>query len=145
MPDPTTTTAAATTLALGVVAVPTLSLFGQSLGLRPDYLLAGFAGSVAAMGLLNTVPSTGDTWRNLVRDSWTRSWTALCSALVAGYATPLVALLNGVLSKDMPPELLGGMAFVTGAGAQRILAGLVANARTAPPGQAQPPQEGGKP
>ncbi len=48
MPEPSLSTVAIMTGA--AAAVPTLVVFGVSLGLRPDVLLAGFSGSVAAMG-----------------------------------------------------------------------------------------------
>lgn len=125
MPEPTSTTAGFATLASQAVAVPVLTAFGISLGLRVDVLLAGFCGSVAAMGLLNTVPSTGDSWRNLVRDTGKRFTVAVCSSLFAGYATPLLALINGI-----PPALLLSVAFVAGGGAQYLMGRLIAQTRT---------------
>ena len=56
MPEPTTTTAVVT-LAAGSIAVPALTVAGIPLGLRPDILLAGFAGSLVAIVLLNSVPT----------------------------------------------------------------------------------------
>lgn len=119
MAEPTTTVAA-TVLAQAAI-VPVLTIAGVSLGLRADVLLAGFAGSVAAMALLNTVPSTGDTWRELRRTTWRRIWVAAASAAFAGYATPLLALINGV-----PDALLLSVSFVAGAGAQKLLTKMVA-------------------
>jgi len=117
MPEPTSTTAAAiTTLAASIVSVPALTAFGVPLGLRADLLVAGFAGSLVAIVLLNTVPTTGDTWRAMVRLGVRRSMVAICSALTAGYMTPLALLLANV-----PASLLLGGAFVVGAGAQQIL------------------------
>jgi hypothetical protein len=128
MPEPTSSTVAVATLSTHAAVVPILAVFGISLGLRADVLLAGFCGSVAAMALLNTVPSTGDTWRALVRDTFRRVVVAVGSALFAGYATPLLALLQGV-----PPALLLSVAFVGGAGAQRLLAMLITRARLRAP------------
>lgn len=65
MPEPITPAAA--TLASATAAVPTLVAFGVNLGLRPDVLVAGFAGALVAIVLLGSVPSDGDTWRHLAR------------------------------------------------------------------------------
>lgn len=119
MAEPTTTAAA--TIVLQAVTVPMLTVAGISLGLRADVLLAGFAGSVAAMALMNTVPSTGDTLKELFRTSLNRVGVAAASAAVAGYLTPLVALINGV-----PAPLLLSIAFTVGAGAQKVLSVMVA-------------------
>jgi hypothetical protein len=126
MPEPTST-AAAGTLTLGAAVMPLLTVAGVSLGLRADVLLAGFSGSIAAMALLNTVPSSGDTWRELWNTSLRRIGVAIGSALFAGYAAPLLALINGV-----PQALLVSVAFVAGAGAQQLLARMVKAAKTGP-------------
>lgn len=110
MPEPIAT--AAGTLAAATVAVPALTLLGVPLGLRPDVLIAGFAGAIAAIGLLNAVPSTGDTWRELVRTSARRIGFAVASSLTAGYLAPA--------SQVTEPFILGA-AFVIGAGAQTAL------------------------
>lgn len=115
MPDPASTTAVAT-LTAGTVTVPVLTAFGVPLGLRPDLLVAGFAGSLVAIVLLNAVPSSGDTWRNLVRTTVRRMAVALASSLTAGYLTPLAMLLATV-----PEPLLLGSAFAVGGGAQQVL------------------------
>ncbi|CAM3327884.1 hypothetical protein POHY109586_02100 [Polaromonas hydrogenivorans] len=117
MPEPTST--AAMTLAAATVAVPTLTALGVPLGLRPDLLIAGFAGSIVAITLLNTVPPSGDTWRELIRTSLRRVAVACASSLTAGYVTPMIAAL---LTSD--PALLGS-GFVVGAGAQQALAKLI--------------------
>jgi hypothetical protein len=118
MPDPTATAAA--TLVAATAAVPPLIVLGIPLGLRPDLLIAGFAGALAAIVLLNTVPSLGDTWQQLVRTSVRRMAVACASSITAGYMTPLVMLLAQV-----PEPLLLSMAFVVGAGAQSWLAKLM--------------------
>lgn len=115
MPEPTTATA---TLAAGAAVVPVLSMFGVPLGLRPDELLAGFGGALAAIILLDTVPSTGDTWRELVRTSMRRVFVAAASAVTAAYLVPLAAILSPV-AVPIPAEL--GVCFACGAGAQRLL------------------------
>lgn len=116
MPEPTSIA----TLAGSAVAVPVLTIAGVSLGLRADVLLAGFAGAVAAMTLLNTVPASGDTTRELMRTTLKRVGVAVGSAVTAGYTAPLMAMLNGV-----PEALVLGVSFVVGAGAMRLLPWLI--------------------
>lgn len=126
MPEPTSSTAAAITLAASAAATsPVLAFAGISLGLRPDVLLAGFWGAVCAIGLLNTMPSSGDTWRELWNTSMRRLGVATASSAFAGYTTPLLALINGV-----PDAILLSVAFVAGAGAQQLLKRLIANTKT---------------
>ena len=116
MAEPVSTTAATLTLAASTLAIPTLTAFGVPLGLRADLLIAGFAGSLVAIILLNTVPSVGDTWQQLLRSTLRRMAVACASSLTAGYLTPLVMLLA-----NMPEALLLGSAFAVGGGAQRVL------------------------
>jgi hypothetical protein len=123
MPEPIISPAVAT-LGAATAAVPTLVAFGVNLGLRPDVLVAGFAGALAAIVLLNSVPADGDTWQHLLRTTWRRMSVALVSSLVAGYLTP--ALL---LAVAMPDALALGVAFAAGAGAQRVLRGAIARAQ----------------
>lgn len=119
MPEPTTT--AAVTFAAASVAVPTLSVAGVSLGLRPDLLIAGFSGALVAVILLNTVPSTGDTWQELLRTTGRRMAVACASALTAGYLSPLVLLLAA-----LPDPVALGVAFGVGGGAQQVLRAVIA-------------------
>ncbi len=136
MPEPTTTTtAAAATLSAAGITVPPLVLLGVNLGLRPDVLIAGFAGALVAIILLGSVPSEGDTWQHLLRTTAKRMAVALASALVAGYLTPIVMLMT-----SMPDAVLLGGAFAVGAGAQRMLRAVID--RWTPNRQ---PAEGGKP
>jgi NaMN:DMB phosphoribosyltransferase len=116
MPEPTSLA----TLAGSAIAVPMLTIAGVSLGLRADVLLAGFSGAVAAMTLLNSVPSTGDTTRELLRTTAKRVGVATGSAVTAGYTAPLVSLINGI-----PEALILGVAFVVGAGAMQLLPWLI--------------------
>lgn len=116
MPEPTSTAAGVATLAVGATATTALSAFGVPLGLRADLLIAGFAGSLVAIILLNSVPATGDTWRQLVRTTLRRMAVAFASSLTAGYLTPLALLLASV-----PESLLLGGAFAVGGGAQQVL------------------------
>lgn len=121
MPEPTTTTAAAAaTISGAALAVPMLSVAGVPLGLRPDVLVAGFAGALVAIVLLHSVPADGDTWQHMVRASVRRIAVAFASSLTAGYLTPLALLMA-----DVPESLLLGGAFAVGAGAQAILRGVI--------------------
>ena len=124
MTEPTTTTAV--TLAAGSIAVPVLTVAGIPLGLRPEILLAGFAGSLVAIILLNSVPASGDTWSALLRTTLRRMMVALASSLTAGYLTPMVMLVA-----QLPDVMQLGSAFAVGGGAQRVL--LTVMARIAPP------------
>lgn len=119
MPEPATTTAAATLVA-ATATVPTLVAFGVPLGLRADFLIAGFAGSLVAIVLLDSVPGTSDTWRALLRTTLRRMLVALASSLTAGYLTPLAMLVA-----SMPDSLVLGGAFATGGGAQQVLIFLI--------------------
>lgn len=113
------TPAIATLLAQAAV-VPIITAFGVPLGLRADVLLAAFAGALAAMALLNTVPSSGDTLLDLLKTSLTRVGVAAGCAAFGGYAAPLVALMI-----SMPDTVILGVAFILGAGARRILPLLI--------------------
>ncbi len=114
MAEPTATTTV--TIAAASVAVPALTAFGVPLGLRADVLVAGFAGALVAIVLLDSVPASGDTWRHLIRTTLRRMFVALSSSLTAGYLTPMVALLAGLTD----PYMLG-VSFAVGGGAQRVL------------------------
>lgn len=115
MPEPAAT-AATMTLAAATATVPSLIAFGVPLGLRPDFLMAGFAGSLVAIVLLNSVPSTGDTWHALTRTTLHRMAVALASSLTAGYLTPMA-----LLAANFPESLVIGGAFAVGGGAQQVL------------------------
>ena len=65
------------------------------------------AQALAAITLLNTVPGTGDTWRELLRTSARRVGVAIGSATAAGYIAPLLSLIN-----NMPDPLVLSVAFV---------------------------------
>lgn len=116
MPDITAKTA---TLLASTVTVSSLEVAGVPLGLRPDLLIAGFSGSLAAIVLLNTVPSSGDTWRSLLRTTTRRMAVAATSSLTAGYLTPMFAT----------DTLLLGTGFVVGAFAQLALAMALATVK----------------
>ena len=118
MPEPTST--ATVTIATAAAAVPALTAFGVSLGLRPDLLVAGFSGGLVAIILLNTVPGTGDTWLNLLRTSLRRMCVACASAATAGYMTPLA-----LVAANVPDSMLLSMAFLVGSGAQHTLVRLL--------------------
>lgn len=114
MAEPTSTAVAAATLTMAGVAVPTLAVFGLQLGLRADVLLAGFLGALVAIVLLNTVPSTGDTWRELLRTTARRAFVAFASSATAGYLVPAMMDHAAIAT-------LLACSFVVGAGAQKIL------------------------
>ena len=116
MPEPTSTAVGLSTVAAAAVSTSALTAFGVPLGLRADLLVAGFFGSLVAIVLLNTVPGSTDTWMELVRTSVRRLGVAWASSITAGYMTPLLLLLANV-----PESLLLSMAFLAGAGAQRVL------------------------
>lgn len=122
MAEPVTTTAAHATLAASAAAVPILSVFGVPLGLRADELLAGFAGALAAISLLDSVPMTGDTLGELTRSSLRRVFVAIGSAVTAGYLVPLLAIMAPM---PLHQSLELSLAFVVGAGAQRILRAVI--------------------
>lgn len=132
MPEPISPAAA--TMAAAAAAVPAITAFGVPLGLRPDVLVAGFAGALVAIVLLNTVPGSGDTWQHLLRTTLRRMFVTLASSLTAGYLTPAAMLINAV-----PDALMLGAAFAIGGGAQKFL--VIAMRRVAgeqPAGGAQP-------
>lgn len=106
--------------------VPSLIAFGVPLGLRPDVLLAGFSGSLVAIILLNSVPSTGDTWRHLIATTSRRMAVVFASALTAGYLTPMALMIG-----NMPDPLFLSSAFAVGGGAQHVLRMAIARLKTA--------------
>ena len=130
MPEPTSTAAA--TIASAMVSTSAITLLGVPLGLRADMLVAGFAGSLVAIILLNTVPPYGDTWRDLVRTTMRRMFVSMASSLTAGYLTPMI-----MLAVALPDPLVMGAAFGTGAGAQKLLMSTIARM------SATPTQQGG--
>lgn len=117
MPEPVSSTAAGVaTVAVAAASTTALTAFGVPLGLRADLLIAGFAGSLVAIILLNSVPGAGDTWRELLRTTLRRMAVAFASSLTAGYLTPLAMLVAA-----LPESLLLGGAFAVGGGAQQVL------------------------
>lgn len=116
MPEPTTTAAGLATIAGGAASATALTVLGVPLGLRADLLIAGFAGSLVAIILLNAVPGSSDTWAELLRTTVRRMLVACASSLTAGYLTPLALLVA-----QLPESLLLGAAFATGGGAQQVL------------------------
>ena len=116
MPEPTASTVASSTLAAVSTSIPMVTVFGVSLGLRTDVLIAGLLGALIGIILLNTVPGSTDTWPNLLRTTARRMVFSIASALTAGYLTPSMLLLA-----NMPDALLLSVAFVIGGGAQQVL------------------------
>lgn len=132
MTDPVITPASST-LAAATATVPLLSIFGVNLGLRPDLLVAGFFGALVAIILIDSVPASSDTWRDLVRGTLRRMFVAIASAITAGYVTPIV-----LLAMALPSPLILGLSFVIGAGAQKIVAALVNRAAASAGGAISP-------
>jgi hypothetical protein len=124
MAEPTSTALAAATFVATSVSLPVLTVLGIPLGLRVDLLIAGFFGSLVAIILLNSVPSTGDTWRELIRTTLRRMFVAVASSLTAGYLTPLVLLMA-----NLPEPLVIGVAFAVGGGAQQVLMSAILRIR----------------
>lgn len=139
MPEPTSTAAGVATMAVAAASTSALTAFGVPLGLRADLLIAGFAGSLVAIILLNTVPGTGDTWRELLRTTLRRMAVAFASSLTAGYLAPLALLVA-----QLPESLLLGGAFAVGGGAQQVLMFAIKRLSGAP-AQPQQPSPGGTP
>ena len=122
MAEPISTAGAAgVTFAAAAATMPVLTIAGVPLGLRPDLLVAGFAGALVAIVLLNSVPASGDTWDHMLRTAMRRMCVVLASSLTAGYLVPLALLLA-----NLPDSLLLSGAFAVGGGAQQILARVVA-------------------
>ena len=128
MPEPTSTAAGIATLAATAVSTAAITAFGIPLGLRADLLVAGLFGSLGAIIMLNTVPGSSDTWRELVRTTLRRMLVAMASSVTAGYLTPMFAVPSIV---GEPWQL--GAAFVVGAFAQRML--VLARDKVAPHGK----------
>ena len=116
MPEPTSTAAGIATVAVAAASTSAITAFGVPLGLRADLLIAGFAGSLVAIILLNAVPGSIDSWRELLRTTLRRMAVACASSLTAGYLTPLAMLVA-----QLPESLLLGGAFAVGGGAQQVL------------------------
>ncbi len=128
MADPISPTAA-TLGASGLTAVP-LVVAGVSLGLQVDVLIAGLAGAVAAIVLLDTVPRSNDSWRELVRSTGKRVSVAVVSAAVSGYLSPVAAAIVQALLPAASADSNGrtialACALILGGGAQRIFKALV--------------------
>ena len=92
MPEPTSTAAGIATVAVYAGATSAITAFGVPLGLRADLLIAGFAGSLVAIILLNTVPGTGDTWQQLARTTWRRMAAWPCCSPTGNRLPPAAAI-----------------------------------------------------
>jgi len=122
-------------------AVQILTIFGVSLGLRPDFLIAGMLGAVASIFLLNSVPLEGQGFGARLSNMFQRFFVVLSSAATAGYLSPLFA---GLLSLNSDWGM--ATAFLVGAGARILLLASInrlhgkidpATARKAPPTPAE--------
>ena len=121
MPEPVSTAAVANLSFLAAGASGTaVTLFGISTGMDATMTLVGFIGSCCAMVLLNTVPASDDTWKDLLRVTWRRMFVAMASACTAAYITPMV------LERAAEPSIatICGAAFIVGGSAQYILAAV---------------------
>lgn len=98
-------------------AVQILTIFGVSLGLRPDFLVAGMLGAVASIFLLNSVPLEGHGVMARISNMLQRFFVVLSSSVTSGYMTPL----SMAMIPTMGAELQLGVAFVVGAGARILL------------------------
>jgi hypothetical protein len=136
MPEPTSTAAVVITVVTGTATSAMITAFGVSLGLRVDVLIAGFAGALVAIILLNAVPGSSDTWIELLRSTVRRMAVAFASSLTAGYLAPLTLLVH-----QLPDPALMGVAFAVGGGAQQVLVFFIK--RFSGQAQATPQQPGG--
>lgn len=114
MAEPASTTVV--TMAAATASLPILTAFGVPLGLRADLLIAGFAGALVAVILLNTVPATNDTWTALWRVTLRRMAVVLASSLTAGYLAPLAMVIA-----NLPDAVMLSGTFAVGGGAQQVL------------------------
>lgn len=120
MPEPTSTSVGVATLVATGLSSTAVTAFGVPLGLHADVLCAGFSGALAAIFLLNSVPGSTDSWRQLLKTTSRRMAVVATSSLTAGYITPLAMLsLNVPMDKK---ELVLASAFAVGCGAQKVLA-----------------------
>lgn len=136
MPEPTSTAAGVIIVVTGTATSAMITAFGVSLGLRVDVLIAGFAGALVAIILLNAVPGSSDTWIELLRSTVRRMAVAFASSLTAGYLAPLTLLVH-----QLPDPALMGVAFAVGGGAQQVLVFFIK--RFSGQAQATPQQPGG--
>lgn len=98
-----------------------LTIFGVSLGLRPDFLVAGMLGAVASIFLLNSVPMEGFGVLARISNMAQRFFVVLSSSVTSGYLAPLVTSLISAMNA----ELQLGVAFVIGAGARVLLQRII--------------------
>lgn len=121
MSDPVVTPAAAIAANIvgAAVAVPVLTMFGVPLGLEANVLIAGLVGAIAAIVLLDSVPGSTDTLSELLRTTLKRITVAALSALIAGYAAPVIGPLFSSGTQLVPVTLLASL--VVGASAQQSL------------------------
>ncbi|MGW8422872.1 hypothetical protein [Comamonas sp. HJ-2] len=120
MPEPTSTSVGLSTLVATGLSSTAVTAFGVPLGLHADVLCAGFSGALAAIILLNSVPGSTDSWRELVKTTTRRMAVVATSSLTAGYITPLMMLSASIPMEKK--ELVLASAFVVGCGAQKLLA-----------------------
>lgn len=101
-------------------AVQILTIFGVSLGLRPDYLIVGMLGAMASIFLLNSVPLEREGFSARLSNMFQRFFVVVSSAVTAGYLAPLfVGLLR------LETDWAMATAFIVGAGARMFLLGSI--------------------
>lgn len=121
MPEPISTTGT-TAVAANLIVAASVTVFGVQLDIDPALLIAGLFGAIAGILLLNSVPSTGDTWRELLRTAWRRLGVVAASSVVAASGAPVAvglvvaapttqthwfaALVIGMFLQSVAPVLL---------------------------------------
>lgn len=130
MPEPTSTASITAAAAMaGAIPAGIIVIFGVSLGLRVDVLVAGFCGALCAMALLpNPDASAAEAVTSLLEFVLTglhRLMRSLASSLVAGYtALPLTHVIGAPFPSAL--EFISGpgtlaTACIIGAGSQTLL------------------------
>lgn len=119
MLEPTSTTVTVVAAA-ATASIPVLTILGVPLGIRVDWLMAGFLGALVGIILFDTVPTVGDSWQQLARNTFKRMFVMVASSLTAGYLTPIIALSFAAM---VDPVLLG-IAFGIGI-APKFIMGIV--------------------
>ena len=129
MPEPTSTASITAAAAVaGAIPAGIIVIFGVSLGLRVDVLVAGFSGALCALALLpngEAAAAPADNLFDFVRAGLQRLMRSLASSLVAGYtAMPATHLIGAPFPSALDfvagPGTLA-MACIIGAGSQTLL------------------------
>lgn len=120
--------------ATGLNVVQVATVFFVAMGLEPVHLFAGMWGALASIVLFGNVPLAEPTWQARVMQTFQRLMVVIVSAVMAGYAAPIVGL---IFASALTPILLllkidvdvGKFvvfsAFVVGAGGQVFLRSFI--------------------